>query len=512
MDSVRRRHVGVRALIGVLVCLLAVVVVREAWVADDAFITFRTLDNFVHGLGLRWNTAERVQSFTHPLWLFLLAPAVLMSGNPYLTAIGLSLILSAVTVGLVIACAAGRPWRAVLAITAMLLAKGFTEYSTSGLENALSHALLAGLMVLTMRPLDTRGRAVAAGLLVAAIGLTRLDLLLLAAPIALSRLRSFRQTIAPVLVGGLPLALWELFSVIYYGVPFPNTAYAKLATGIPHSEMMLQGLTYFADSLTRDPITLFTIGAGIAAVFAQRRRDLLVPAIAVLVYLVYVMRIGGDFMSGRFFTAPFVVSLCLLARTDEGSLIGRWTTIGVAAALGLSVPHPTVTSGSGFTTVSRDVEIHSASGIADERAFYFQQTGWISASGARRAPDVGPLLERLAQRKEIDRQAFGYGNVGLVGYYTGSDRQIVDGMALCDPLLARLPAIRVWRVGHYQRDLPAGYLESVIAGNNQVEDPAIASLYEVIREVTRGPLWTSRRWSAVVALNTGRTADWPVQR
>ena len=59
-DSARRR-----------VLLVAVVLIRTAWICDDAYITFRTIDNFLHGFGLRWNVAERVQSFTHPLWLIV---------------------------------------------------------------------------------------------------------------------------------------------------------------------------------------------------------------------------------------------------------------------------------------------------------------------------------------------------------------------------------------------------------------------------------------------------------
>ncbi|EMO03780.1 hypothetical protein LEP1GSC116_0769, partial [Leptospira interrogans serovar Icterohaemorrhagiae str. Verdun HP] len=42
--------------------------------SDDSFITFRVVDNFLNGYGLRWNPLERVQVYTHPLWLFLLIP------------------------------------------------------------------------------------------------------------------------------------------------------------------------------------------------------------------------------------------------------------------------------------------------------------------------------------------------------------------------------------------------------------------------------------------------------
>ena len=45
----------------------------NAYVCDDAFMAFRTVDNFVRGYGLRWNVAERVQVFTAPLHTLLMS-------------------------------------------------------------------------------------------------------------------------------------------------------------------------------------------------------------------------------------------------------------------------------------------------------------------------------------------------------------------------------------------------------------------------------------------------------
>ena len=59
-------------LVAVTTVLLAVAV-RVAWLGDDAYITLRTVENWCSGLGLRWNLVDRVQTFTHPLWMLLLA-------------------------------------------------------------------------------------------------------------------------------------------------------------------------------------------------------------------------------------------------------------------------------------------------------------------------------------------------------------------------------------------------------------------------------------------------------
>ena len=68
--------------------------------------------------------------------------------------------------------------------------------------------------------------------------------------------------------------------------------------------------------------------------------------------------------------------------------------------------------------------------------------------------------------------------------------------------MARLPAQRDWRIGHFGRDIPAGYLDSVLHKDNQIQDPATAALYNDIRLVTQSEnLFTRDRWSAIIRLN-----------
>ena len=76
------------------VLVLGIVLLRTAWTCDDAFITFRTLDNFLTGHGLRWNTVERVQVFTHPLWLMVLLVPAAITHEAYLTSMAVSIVVS----------------------------------------------------------------------------------------------------------------------------------------------------------------------------------------------------------------------------------------------------------------------------------------------------------------------------------------------------------------------------------------------------------------------------------
>jgi arabinofuranosyltransferase len=58
----------------ILVSLLLLIILlgKTAWLCDDAMITFRTVLQFTHGNGLVFNLGDRVQGYTHPLWMLVL--------------------------------------------------------------------------------------------------------------------------------------------------------------------------------------------------------------------------------------------------------------------------------------------------------------------------------------------------------------------------------------------------------------------------------------------------------
>ena len=148
--------------------------------------------------------------------------------------------------------------------------------------------------------------------------LSRPDLLILIGPftviIFLMACQSPKCRIQAIVVFLFPILLWTAFSLIYYGFPFPNTAYAKLGTGISLKESAEQGLIYLIDSVARDPITLPMIVFGIIVGMGSSSIEISL-AVGCLLYLTYIIRIGGDFMSGRFLTSPLLVSSILLSRS-----------------------------------------------------------------------------------------------------------------------------------------------------------------------------------------------------
>ena len=91
------RHPIVQHCTIAIIMLFAFVITKNAWISDDAYITFRTIDNFINGYGLTWNVGHRVQAFTHPLWMFLNAAAYFLTDEIYFTTLFISILLSIAT-------------------------------------------------------------------------------------------------------------------------------------------------------------------------------------------------------------------------------------------------------------------------------------------------------------------------------------------------------------------------------------------------------------------------------
>ena len=495
------------ALIGLV---FVAVLIRTAWISDDALITLRTVLNVTHGYGLTYNIAERVQTFTHPLWMVLLTAAYTAIGNVYYATFALSVGTSFFAFWLAVQRAASVS-RAVLVTVVLLFSRAFVDFSTSGLENPLSHVLIALFVIRAIAQHESgvglRGLWTLASLLY----LTRPDDVLVVAPALLAatwRAPTWSARARAATIGLMPAAAWTLFALAYFGFPFPNTAYAKLATGISARETWLQGGLYLVDSFDRDPLTVLTIGLGVIAGIASRGLPRAV-AIGIVINLVYIVSVGGDFMSGRFMTVPlFAATLILgwrLASTvapARGWDAARPVVVGavtvVLAIAGSRVPHIPLFSDSRFD--DRGIR---PSGITNERGFYFAERSLVHAKRSTFTEPAWPRGAALPATFDVSETC---GLMGASGIDAGVFVHLLDTCALADPLLARLPAVynSDWRIGHFRRMIPDGYRESLEQRENRLIDPALRSYYDDLRLVIASPsLWTAARWAAIWRLNTG---------
>jgi arabinofuranosyltransferase len=485
--------------------ILFALVLRTAWVAEDAFITFRSLEQLFAGNGPRWNPNERVQSFTHPLWFGALALGRLATGDAYWAAIALNLLCTAAALGVLFAA---RPRRALALAALLASSQAWIDYATSGLENALSYLLLAGLLVTARReaasggPARLRPTLLALGL-VSLLALNRLDTLALTLPTAawlsmrLARGRGVGAALAAASLAAIPLAAWTAFSVFYYGFPLPNTAYAKLNTGIPLAQLAEQGAFYLWNSLRWDPITLAAMAGACALAVAGREPLCRAVAAGLVLTLLYVLRVGGDFMSGRFLAVAFLAAAAVFAES-AGPLAWRAAVVALLAAPLVGAAHPLR-----FASHEKRMDEHR---IADERSFYARQTSiatcWRRARAGLPCPDhewarEGRELRASGRRIDV-RKA-----IGMFGYAAGTEPIIIDSLALADPLLARLPVDGSWRIGHFWRRVPDGYPATLLTGRNQIGDPRLREWYAHLATITQGPLCSRERWVTIAKMNLG---------
>jgi arabinofuranosyltransferase len=508
-DSGLRQAERARELLPLLgLSLFAIAIVKNGWLADDAFASFRAAANLVSGHGLLSNPPERVQAFTNPLWTLLFALGYWPTKNAYAVAIALGLICSLATAFMIaFSRRKGSPDQPeiealprTLGVLALCLSVAFVDFSTSGLENPLSHLLVVAIYVCAR---VGRGTFVIA-LLSALLAVNRLDHLLLVLPLLVARLiragrPQLRQELARMALGFTPLALWLLFAVVYYGFPLPNTAYSKLNTTIGLVEFVSQGIWYLVETATRDPLTLLVIVAGVFAPLVTRSYRLLPFALGIALYIFYVIRVGGDFMQGRFLSTPFVLATVLLFHDVVPALPSRLDL----AAGALVVLVPLAAQSSPLTESTAPTCPIPDSGVADERACYRTHTGLVANVRATKYKKH-EYYERGVGHKKKGAAVYAENVVGMESFAAGPKVHLVDLFALTDPLLARIPfepPDRSWRIGHFYRKLPDGYFDSVRTGKNRLKDPCLARYYEKLSRVTSGPIWSWARLKDIYWLN-----------
>ena len=492
------------ALAWLLTLTFLAVLIRTAWLSDDALITLRTVLNVTHGFGLRFNIDERVQTFTHPLWLLLVTAAYYLTANVYFAAFAASVLASVLAFWLAITRAVSA-WQAAIVAVILLFSRAFVDFATSGLENPLSYVLLAWF-VFTFGRLDDPSappRRVMTKLWLATglLYLTRPDDVVIVAPMMIAAAWRLRRTgvAFPAVAGLLPAAAWTLFAVIYYGFPFPNTAYAKLAMGIDPGELHLQGLLYLIDSLDRDPLTLTTIAFAVILALKQRRAGAIALAAGLVLHLLYVVSIGGDFMAGRFLAVPLFGAALLVGTALDGPRQFWIAAMVLFAALGSAGSHLPLWSNSAFGDSANKL-----SGIIDERGVYFHDKSLVLARRSTfREPDW-PYATPQSRPYQVMPTC---GLMGTAGLDLGPYVHLLDECALADPLLARLPAIYSpeWRTGHYRRLVPAGYKETLETGQDDIAEPGLHEYYEHLSTITRAErIWSWVRLKEIASLEAGR--------
>lgn len=525
--------------------LYLVLYFKNYWVCDDAYIIQRSVEQLHAGNGPRWNPHERVQAFTSPLWFIVLSAVRLGFRNPYFGMLWTGLACSLAVLGLLwrVAPSAGA-WG--IGILLLVSSQAYFDYTASGLENGLGYVLLLGTLACWLKAeawnwnAGTQGGRASVPIRCAneshAMGeplawekvwgmgglaiLLRHDLVILLLPVLLVSVwralgfMGWRRVAGHGLVALSPFLLWTLFSLIYFGSAVPNTAYAKLNAGIPRGELVIQGGLYLASSCSHDSITILTIGVALVVCWGDRMRRRWAPVgLGIGLHLIYVVLVGGDFMRGRFLSFGFLFAVAIVANwlllwAPKKLFLALGAVTLAYGALGTVTPFgfdPNQGSGPFLRSLVDDsVEpdaymretVDDASGVYNEKLYYFPLTSlWTYLREGSPAGFPISYMRSLGPKYDIWDGALDFpeqhltvrGNLGFLGYGLALGDIVIDPFALTDPFLARtaVPKGKPWRIGHFQRALPRGYLASLAHGDNRLRSIELAELFDRVALVTQ---------------------------
>lgn len=408
---------------------------RRAWVCDDAFISFRYAKNLVEGNGLVFNAGERVEGYTNFLWTMACALGMALGVEPVRFSLALGLACFAATLALLLRV--GRQLDGALGPGLPVAALGFAAclharlFATSGLETCLFTLLSTAALCAAA---DGRGRWVGVGALATLAALTRPEGLLVVGLCGLAGLAARRPGVLLVPAAVIPAYLaWKFW---YFGDLLPNTWYAKAGAGSRWG----QGGRYLDLVLGAYPALLVALPAS-AALWHHRapgegwrsiRAAGLFAAFAAA-WMVYTVRVGGDFMFARFLLPIFPALLLLvdMALRRLPARAGRLAAVAVVLAMALGQSPAAVRSTAAHP--------EGAGGVVEE-------SDWYPADWHRAALRKGRILRPFFVG--TDAKVVYYGAQAMLMYYAEIPVAIEGHVGLTDREIARLPPPQDQRFGH----------------------------------------------------------------
>lgn len=402
----------------ILAVLIAVYVIHAlslAFTQDDAFISYRYVKNFLGGIGLVYNPGERVEGYTNFLFVILMA----FFGNFGVNYITLSKLLGIFSGAGIIVLSYfwfkrifpdSKNELAAFGAPVLLAANSaFAYWSISGLETVMFGALVFwGIYFASeKKPIMV--------LLLALATLTRPEgglVFVLIIIYCLATKYIPRRTAAGLTAAYALLIIPQfVFRLSYYGDLLPNPFYAKTGWSV---EYFMAGLGYvwlFLKQYGFFGILIIVPLAGLGRIPARLR----LPLFIMVIYILYIIMVGGDVLHGhRFFIVLLPIAYLLffaglsgwLQNFDTNKYIGMAVSIMlVAAFLTYAVPYKWMRS-------IRKTEIGLVDGM----------TYWTRV---------------IHDTRGNDNYSIALSTIGAFGYY--SNAVVIDLLGLTDRTIAKNP-------------------------------------------------------------------------
>ena len=310
------------------------------FVCDDAFISFRYAKNFIEGHGLVYNIGERVEGYTNFLWTMLLSLFMRWGLNVVIVSQLLGGLFSIFTVLLLL-----RLNRKLypqinlfnfLAPLFLVFCGAYAAWSTGGLETSFYTFLVFTGSFLFITGMEKPLYSALSGMVFALACLTRLDGLIFVGVtfvfyvIHLIRRRQivWKCLYFWVLSFLIPFLVYFIWRWSYYGKFLPNTFYVKAGSEILYH----QGLTYLFDFISRFWAWLYIIPLAFLylAIKSNDKLRFVVHYFSAmtLVFSLYVIYVGGDFMDMFRFLVPLLPYLFFLIQEGFRGMYDYSLTLG----------------------------------------------------------------------------------------------------------------------------------------------------------------------------------------
>ncbi len=475
----------VYVLLGAICLIFVYLCFQTKFIQDDAYITFRYVENFINGNGLVFNVGEKVEGYTNFLWLLLLSVFAVLGMNiidisQYLS-VGFgvmtlvmtykvsSLIILKDTTALTKKVKSSNedegPAKLLDLIPVILTASvgAFQYWSISGMETSMFVALCLLAIYFYLRDMNKPGIIYSYPLVLFLASLTRPEGQYVFGIIILHKIiMSFRENKSGAIkellsknnlityaIYIVPTVLYMLFRLAYYGYPFPNTFYAK--TGF--SAVYLQtGWEYFWDFASG--YLLWGI-AFIAPLFLFKRKEIF-PQVLLLfmlyfLYTVYIISIGGDVLPlYRFFyfVGPLVFILFGKVLTLFYFYVKNNVTSGKPiGAVSLVLIAAVVYGWYNYSNQKDDIQqkMELENGLVAKMQIAGE---WFNA----KQQEKGEVLD------------VGATTIGALSYYAGDKVNIIDMLGLTDEEVAHnpqpIPEISEGFIGWKERNYNVDYMMS----------------------------------------------------
>lgn len=467
--------------------LLAIIVIfvyvcmNNKFIQDDAYISFRYIQNFVDGHGLVFNIGERVEGYTNLLWVLLLSVFVSLKINVENISQVLSVLFGALVLFMTFRISSlidlkdnlksvrkskseeqslSPGYFNIIPSILLVFTGSFIFWSISGMETTMFiFFCLSGIYYYIKEKSDPKVNYMFP-LFIMLATLTRPEGIYFFGLIMLHRVFIYvreykseflrhlfsKNNILSYLVYIIPVIIYFAVRYSYYGYLFPNTFYAK--TGFSGAYFN-SGIDYFTKFLTS--YLLYGIVL-VAPLYLFKRKEnffeISLLYFLTITFILYVISVGGDVLKqNRFFlpVLPLIYILFEKVLTEIYFKLKNKFSAGFAFASIAIITTVICFYYYSSQKENLDKDIQSENGLVDKMKI---SGNWF----------------KTKQQQSGKPMTIAATTIGAVSYFAGSDVSVIDLLGLTDKEIAHnpklIPEISAGEYGWKERNYNADYVMS----------------------------------------------------